>query len=148
MNSSRFWHISLLLALLALAALPTQAANSQAKIGINVVLNTAVTSDILADLGKYGTVRDVVYEIQAVTVVARSTALPQIQALSYVKWANPDANRDGIPVSTLAVTDFSNGLNTWDLDAINVTDFGNTRTVAYDGSGVYVAVLDTGLVGL
>ncbi len=39
------------------------------------------------------------------------------------------------------------GLSTWDQDAINVTDFGfNNRQVAYDGTGVYVAVLDTGLV--
>jgi subtilisin family serine protease len=38
-------------------------------------------------------------------------------------------------------------MSTWDLDAINVTDFGTTsRKVAYDGTGVYVAVLDTGLV--
>jgi len=33
------------------------------------------------------------------------------------------------------------------MDAINVTDFGfDNRQVAYDGSGVYVAVLDTGLL--
>jgi subtilisin family serine protease len=33
------------------------------------------------------------------------------------------------------------------MDAINVTEPGVGRTVAYDGTGVYVAVLDTGLVG-
>ena len=45
------------------------------------------------------------------------------------------------------MTDFADGLSTWDLDAINVTDFGfDNRTVAEDGTGVYVAILDTGLV--
>jgi subtilisin family serine protease len=47
----------------------------------------------------------------------------------------------------VAATDFADGLSTWDLDAINVTNFGfNNRTVAYNGAGVYVAVLDTGLL--
>ena len=33
------------------------------------------------------------------------------------------------------------------MDAVNVTDFGSTsRQVIQDGTGVYVAVLDTGLV--
>ncbi|MBV1709657.1 MAG: S8 family serine peptidase, partial [Erysipelothrix sp.] len=41
---------------------------------------------------------------------------------------------------------FGDGLSTWNLDAINVTDFGfDNRQVSYDGTGVYVAVLDTGL---
>ncbi|MBZ0278142.1 MAG: S8 family serine peptidase, partial [Anaerolineae bacterium] len=40
-------------------------------------------------------------------------------------------------------------LSTWDMDSINVTDFGfNNRQVAFTGAGVYVAVLDTGLVDL
>jgi subtilisin family serine protease len=42
-------------------------------------------------------------------------------------------------------SDFAAGANQWSLDAINVTDFGGGRTVDYDGEGVYVAVLDTGL---
>jgi len=60
--------------------------------------------------------------------------------------ANPDAQRLGSPMDTVAATNFSNGLSTWDQDAIDVTDFRRGRTVAYDGSGVYVAVIDTGLL--
>jgi subtilisin family serine protease len=61
--------------------------------------------------------------------------------------ANPDAERNGAPVDTVAATDFMDGLSTWDQDAINVTDYGfNNRQVDYDGTGVYVAVLDTGLL--
>jgi subtilisin family serine protease len=42
----------------------------------------------------------------------------------------------------------SAGRSTWDLDAINVTPGpgSGTRSVAYDGTGVYVAILDTGLL--
>lgn len=116
-------------------------------IGINVVLNTDVTPEILADLGTHGKVRDVVYEIKAVTLQARASELPAIRALPYVAYANRDVKRNGAPIDTVAATDFMDGLSTWDLDSINVTDFSfDNRQVAYDGTGVYVAVLDTGLV--
>jgi subtilisin family serine protease len=115
-------------------------------IGINVVLNTHVTSAILADLGTRGKVRDVVPELDAVTMQAAQSQLPVIRGLSYVAGANPDAERTGAPVDTVSASNFSNGLSTWDQDAIDVTDFGRGRTVAYDGSGVYVAVIDTGLL--
>ena len=131
---------------LAIGYSPVSAAGSNSMIGINVVLNTDVTDAILADLGTHGTVRDVVYEIKAVTLQARSSELRAIRALPYVAAANPDAQRNGSPVDTVAATDFTNGLSTWDQDAINVTDFGAGRTIGYDGSGVYVAVLDTGLL--
>lgn len=81
-----------------------------------------------------------------VTMQARANKLAAIQALPYVAAANPDAERHGGPIDTVSATDFSDGLSTWDLDAVNVTDFGLGRTAAYDGSGVYVAVIDTGLL--
>jgi subtilisin family serine protease len=116
-------------------------------IGINVLLNTAPTGAILADLGLHGKVRDVVPAINAVTLQTKSSELAAIRALPYVATANPDQERKGGPVDTVAATDFSGGISTWDLDAINVTQYGsNIRQLAYDGSGVYVAVLDTGLV--
>ncbi len=117
------------------------------QIGINVVLNTDISSTILAQLGSYGKVNDVLYEIDALTMKIAERNLATIQALPFVAAANPDAVRNGAPVDTVAATDFMDGLSTWDQDAINVTDFGfNNRQVAYDGTGVYVAVLDTGLV--
>lgn len=116
-------------------------------IGINVLLNTAVTDSILADLSKYGTVRDVIYEIKVVTLQAPNSKLATIRQLPYVAAANPDAERKGSPIDTLAATDFMNGLSTWDLDAVNITNPGfNNRQVSYNGAGVYVAVLDTGLL--
>jgi subtilisin family serine protease len=140
--------LTLLLAgLLTGTSAPVSSKSTQAMIGVNVVLNKNITDRILADLGKHGAVLNVFYELQAVTLRARAGDLNTIRALPYVAAANPDAERTGAPVDTVAVEDFANGLSTWNLDAINVTDFGfDNRQVAYDGTGVYVAVLDSGLV--
>lgn len=119
------------------------AAQAQAgMIGINVLLNTEASDEILADLEAHGQVLDVILEINAVTMKAQESELPAIQALSYVAGANPNARR----YPTGEAEDLSDGANHWSLDAINVTDFGGGRSVAYGGAGVYVAVLDTGLV--
>jgi subtilisin family serine protease len=127
-----------------LAAFPAPA---DRMIGINVVLNVPISPAITAELGKHGSLRNLMPEIKALTLQGRESVLPALRALPYVAAANPDAERKGSPVDTVSATDFSNGGNTWDLDAINVTDYGTTvRQVAYDGTGVYVAVLDTGLL--
>jgi len=116
-------------------------------IGVNVVLNTDITDGILADLAKQGKVRDVIYEIDALTMQVRTSKLATIKALPYVVAVSPDAVRNGAPVGTVLVDNFANGLSTWDQDAINATDFGfDNRQVDFDGAGVYVAVLDTGLL--
>lgn len=116
-------------------------------IRINVLLNTEIADNILADLGTYGTVWGVIEEIRAVMLLAEKGALDAINALPYVEVAKPDAGRYSGPMETLPVEDFANGLSTWNMDAINVTDWGfDNRQVGFDGTGVYVAVLDTGLV--
>lgn len=145
-NLFRILSFVLVFALATGGYLPASAAGSNSMIGINIVLNTDVTDAILADLGTHGMVRDVIHEIRAVTLQARSGDLNVIRALPYVGAANPDAERSAGPVDTVTVDNFSAGLSPWDQDAINVTDFGSGRTVAFDGSGVYVAVLDTGLL--
>ncbi|HEX7541957.1 MAG TPA: S8 family serine peptidase [Anaerolineales bacterium] len=137
----------LIIAVLLFSRVQAAAAGNNQMIGINVLLKTGITDIILTDLGTHGTVRDVVYEIRAVTLQARASELSVIKALPYVAAANPDAERKDVPMVASGITDFSGGINTWNLDAINVTDFGSSnRQVAYDGTGVYVAVLDTGLV--
>jgi subtilisin family serine protease len=133
---------AVVITLLAVATLA-----SAQTIGINVVLDRPITNQIVADLGAYGAVRDLLPEIRAVTMQTKARNLPAIQKLPYVIAANPDRERDALPTASTAAVDFSSGLSTWDLDAINVTNFGfNNRQVEFDGTGVYVAVLDSGLL--
>ncbi|GAB2471328.1 hypothetical protein GCM10011375_37870 [Hymenobacter qilianensis] len=129
----------------ATGASPSADATATKMIGINVVLNTKITDTILNELKAYGTVGEVMVKLDALTMKTTSDKLASIQQLSYVSQANPDASRNGAPVDAVAVSDFSGGVNTWNLDAVNVTDLGVGRTIEQDGEGVYIGVLDTGL---
>ncbi|MES2646682.1 MAG: S8 family serine peptidase [Bacteroidota bacterium] len=124
---------------------PDPAFKGNGYIGINVLLSEEPGTDILKDLGAYGTVLKVFPEIKALTMKVPGDKLPVIKSLSYVRAANPDAVRQGSPVDAVPVSNFTTGLNTWNLDAVNVTDLNAGRSVAEDGEGVYVGVLDTGL---
>lgn len=117
---------------------------------INVVTKTPATAAQLAQLGQYGTVLKEIRKINAVIMTGKQASLASIRALSFVKGANFDAERNVPPDVAIPVPDFKAlGINTWDLDAVNVTNLkpGVTdREVTEDGTGVYVAVLDTGLL--
>jgi subtilisin family serine protease len=138
------------LSVLAVACLlpaVAQAAPGSRTVGVNVLLNTDPSPSILAQLGAHGTVRDVLVEIDAVALRTTESELAAIRALPFVVAANPDAARNGAPVDTVAATNFANGISTWDQDAVDVTSREVAgRTIAQDGNGVYVAVLDTGLL--
>lgn len=137
------------LSMFALTCLLPAAASAAAgsrQIGVNVLLNTDPSAAILAELGTHGTVRGVLVEIDAVTLRTTESELAAIRALPYVIAANPDAERKGSPIDTVSATNFANGISTWDQDSIDVTNFGAGRTVFEDGSGIYVAVLDSGLL--
>jgi len=128
------------------SGLPVAAGSTTGTTGINVLLKTDVSASVLKDLSKFGTVLDVLTEIDALTMRIKVSQLDAIRALPFVASANPDAVRNGAPVDRVLAQDFSDGMNTWDLDAVDVTDYGVGRTETLDGTGVYVAVLDTGLV--
>ena len=115
-------------------------------VGINVLLTEPLTNSLRKQLAKFGTITSELTDINALTLRMDLSQLAALKALPFVAAANPDAERKGIPISQVQASDFSNGYSTWNLDAINVTDFPAGRPVGYDGEGVYVAVLDTGLV--
>lgn len=139
--------IILVISALLIMGVPASAAGTNGTIGINVLLNQDASPAILADLGRFGSVLDVLAELDALTMRIKAGNLKAIRALPYVAAASPDAVRNGAPVDTVAAVDFMDGMNTWDQDAINVTDYvSGSREVDFDGTGVYVAVLDTGLL--
>src|SRR2546428_993638 len=130
-------------------ATATAATSLQGTIGINVLLKGPATAAQLAELNTLGTVTDEIPEINALVMATKAGNLPIIQALSYVAGANPDAERGDAPLDAVAVSDFTGGLSTWDMDAVNVTvsPFTSTRnTSGFTGDGVYVGILDTGLL--
>src|SRR6266536_3584652 len=86
--------ILLIAVLLTLGAAGAQAQNQM--IGINVLLNQPATNSLLQDLGRHGQVLDVISQINAVTLRARSSDLSAIQTLSYVAGANPDVQVDDL----------------------------------------------------
>lgn len=120
---------------------------ASAMIGINVVLKGDITQDRVKALETYGRVRDLIEPIDALTMQARASALDSIRSLPFVAAANPDAERSIGPVASALASDFSGGRNSWNLDAVNVTNYGASgRVIEQDGTGTYVAVLDTGLL--
>src|SRR6266705_1752227 len=130
-------------------ATATAATSLQGTIGINVLLKGPATAGQLAELNALGTVTDEIPELNALLMAAKAGNLPAIQSLPYVAGANPDAERGDGPLDAVAVSDFTGGLSTWDMDAVNVTvsPFTSTRnTSGFTGDGVFVGILDTGLL--
>lgn len=137
MRRTRLWQATLVCALVLLSSSITA---QRGQIGLNVVTNTPVTPVMLADLATFGTVHGVIPELNAVLLRARSSDLAAIQRLPYVEAANPDAERKGSPIDTVAATDFVAGINMWNLDAVNVTNLqpGADRVVPYDTSPSWI----------
>ncbi len=124
-----------------------EAASTSGTIGVNVLLKAPATAANRTELAKYGTLMDEIQELNVIRVKMKASQLPAVQALPFVASANPDAERHAGPVDDVAATNFAGGLGTWDQDAVNVASVGAFgRTVPFDGNGVYVAILDTGLL--
>jgi subtilisin family serine protease len=133
--------------------MPTQPANvpATAMTGINVALKQAATTQILNDLATIGPVVDQIASINVVTIRATAADLDAVRSKPYVADAELDAEVRGGPVKALAANDFANGMSSWDQDAIGVTTSPgftgrNPALDGFTGAGVYVGILDSGLL--
>lgn len=114
---------------------------------LNVLLNTKPTEAVVAEFARYGAVLDVISELDAVVLQTQEENLAGVRSLSQVVSVTPDTATTITPRNASRfVQPISGGRSTFNQDAINVTDFGVGRAVSEDGDGVYVALIDTGLV--
>lgn len=148
--------------------LPSPRITSAKTIFVNVMLNTEPTEAVVANLSNYGVVVDVIDQLNAVVLQTREEELVAIHSNSYVVSAESDTSTTIAPLDAATIQQ-SSGLNdiratavarlsatsnvqpasgrsSFNQDAINITDLGIGRTVSEDGDGVYVALIDTGLV--
>jgi subtilisin family serine protease len=128
---------------------PDEAASSTATVGINVVLKARGTQAQLAQLSALGKIKSHLPEINGLTMAAKASQLDAVRALPFVKGAAIDQEITIAPPTDLVqVTDFTGGFSTWNQDAVNATvaPLSSARGVARTGKGVYVGVLDSGLL--
>lgn len=122
-------------------------AKSSAPIGINVGLDGPLTSETEARLSEFGTIAHQIPDLDVVLMVGLESDIPAIARLPFVAFAEPDTEVSTGPLDAELAPDMTGGLGTWNLDAVNVTQPGfANRTVAETGEGVYVGMLDTGLL--
>ncbi len=116
------------------------APRSKRVIRIAVETKTPLTQEMLDELSSFGRITHTLHKIDVVGLMAKKSDISKLEALDFVERAAPD-----VKVYPL---DFSSGINTWSLDMIDVTDFSAAppRTVLEDGTGIHVAVIDSGLV--
>jgi subtilisin len=128
------------------------AATARATTGVNVLLKSAPTAAIVADLNTIGTVLDLIPQLNALTMRASAGDLTAIRAKPYVATAGMDGRVAAPPEPVVvAESDLVGGQSTWNLDATNVTvapgfTGRNPDLEGLTGKGVYVGVLDSGLL--
>lgn len=108
---------------------------------VEVLVNGELTDAMVAELAQFGKISHELRSVGGVAMNVHDSQVADVAGLPFVAQVGAQAMRT---MHDIAV----DGINTWDLDMINVTDGAapEIRSVDYTGKGVYVAVLDTGLV--
>lgn len=120
----------------------------------NVLLKGPATAAQRGELQRYGTIYGEIPQINAVLMRVKAGKVDAIRALPFVAGLSQDQPRNAPPGEVVEADAFV-GLdphNVWNLDAINITNWDGSydgpaeRLVPQNGSGVLVAVLDSGLM--
>jgi subtilisin family serine protease len=128
---------------------PLADVTSAAQVGLNVVLKGPATQAQIAKLNAIGAVKSVLPEVNGLTMAGKASQLRDVRKLPFVKAAAIDQEVHIPPPTDLVeVEDFTGGWSTWNQDAIDATlrPRSSARDVTRTGNGVYVGVLDTGLL--
>jgi subtilisin family serine protease len=115
----------------------------------NVVLKNQMTQFEISKLSQVGKIIHSIPQIRSLTMNLDQEQLQEVRKFDFVNSVNFDAVRCAGPVTKLGELDLASGFSTWNLDQINVANGAGestSRVVSQSGEGVYVAVLDTGLV--
>jgi len=127
-------------------ATATQGAFSQpGKVRVGVKTNVPLTPEVVKELANYGQVGHRMWKLNLAEMRVDADKLAQLTSLNIVQSVEPEQRVVLHKNAVTPVTGFTDGTSSWDLDIIDVTEYGDTRVVSQDGAGVYVAILDTGL---
>jgi subtilisin family serine protease len=132
-------YASLLLLLLLL--LPLTGASASEKVVYELIFSIPVDNKIISEIKSMG--GEIIYKLDEINGVAVSISSDKVSEL--LKLDGIVASGPAVKVEALSeeLPSYENGARlTWDLDMINVP---TVHEWGYDGKGVYVAVLDTGL---
>lgn len=132
------------------ASLARTSSDAKRMMAINVLTSRTPTDAMLRELGAYGNVFDVLPEINAVILLSKAGQLDAVRALPFVTSAEADVEvvLDVPEKAAASLASFTGGQSMWNLDAVNVTTGPgtNVRAVSETGKGVYIGILDTGLL--
>ncbi len=137
--------VGILVLALMVSMAPASAVSNNSPKRVFVQIDGPITDEVLAELKANG--MNVLYifnEIRFVAGIAKDKDLKRISKLKFVKSVGKDVQVNVTSEELLSMSPYGFGDYTWNLDMINVPTV--HEEMGYTGKGVYIAVLDTGLV--
>ncbi|MCO6041312.1 S8 family peptidase [Thermococcus alcaliphilus] len=137
--------VGVLVFALLVSLMPVSAVSDSAPKRIFVQIDGPITEDVLNELKANGmNILYVFNEIGFVAGTAKDRDLKRISRLKFVKSVGEDTKVYALSETLPSESPYGFGNYTWNLDMINVPTV--HEEMGYTGKGVYIAVLDTGLV--